>query len=50
MKQQKIPQAKLGIKHIYKFGEVIGKGSFGTVRRAVKRDSGEEVAIKTIQK
>ena len=50
MKQQKIPQAKLGIKQIYKFGEVIGKGSFGTVRRAVKRISGEEVAIKTIKK
>ena len=38
------------IKQIYTFHEVLGKGAFGVVLRGVKRDSGEEVAIKCIKK
>ena len=39
-----------GVKEVYKFTEIIGKGSFGTVRRAIHRDSGEQVAIKVMKK
>jgi calcium-dependent protein kinase len=34
----------------YNFGPKIGNGSFGSVRRAVKKETGQERAIKTIRK
>ena len=43
-------KTKCAIKKAYKLGEVIGKGCEGTVRRAVERKSGQEVAIKCIKK
>ena len=34
----------------YKFGETLGEGSFGTVRRAVHKQTGQERAIKIFKK
>jgi len=38
------------IHNFYTFEENIGEGSFGVVRRAYKKDTGEYFAIKTIDK
>ena len=43
-------QKALPIKKIYKFGEVIGMGSYGTVRRAWERETGVQVAVKIMRK
>jgi calcium/calmodulin-dependent protein kinase I len=45
-----LEESKHDIKKVYKFDEKIGKGSFGTVLRAVERETGQEVAIKCIKK
>jgi len=37
-------------KKLYEFQETLGAGSFGTVRKAVVKETGEEVAIKIILK
>ncbi|RPA89895.1 kinase-like protein [Choiromyces venosus 120613-1] len=34
----------------YKFGSIIGKGAFATVRRAIDRRTGDAYAVKSIQK
>eukprot|EP01016_Furgasonia_blochmanni_P007073 TRINITY_DN12834_c0_g1_i12.p1 TRINITY_DN12834_c0_g1~~TRINITY_DN12834_c0_g1_i12.p1 ORF type:complete len:379 (-),score=126.99 TRINITY_DN12834_c0_g1_i12:113-1249(-) len=38
------------IKDDYKFDKVLGEGSFAVVRKGIKKSSGEEVAIKIIDK
>lgn len=38
------------IKEFYKIERIIGKGSFATVRRAKKRDTGERFAVKILSK
>ena len=38
------------INNFYTFEETLGEGSFGKVRRSSKRETGEVVAIKTINK
>ena len=38
------------IKQFYILGDRLGEGSFGVVRKAVRRTTGEEVAVKTIEK
>jgi serine/threonine protein kinase len=38
------------LEDVYDVGEVIGHGHFATVRKGVHRHSGEQVAIKAIQK
>lgn len=39
-----------GVYESYDFGELVGQGAFALVRQAVKRDTGERVAIKIIDK
>lgn len=41
---------KTNIKDDYKFTKKLGEGSFGVVRKAVHKQTGEEVAIKIISK
>ena len=41
---------KTKINDEYKFGETLGEGSFGTVRRAVHKQTGQERAIKIFKK
>jgi serine/threonine protein kinase len=42
---------RTGIKKVYEIDKkVIGKGQFATVRRAVHRQTGQEVAVKKIHK
>ncbi len=42
---------RTGVKRVYEIDkEVIGSGKFATVRRAKHRQTGEEVAVKTIYK
>lgn len=38
------------VKQFYIMGEKIGEGTFGLVRKAVRRETGEEVAIKAMDK
>ena len=38
------------IKDEYKFDKVLGEGSFAVVRKGIKKSTGEEVAIKIIDK
>jgi calcium/calmodulin-dependent protein kinase I len=38
------------VKQFYVMGEKIGEGTFGIVRKAVRKDTGEEVAIKAMDK
>jgi len=38
------------IKKNYKFGKVLGEGSFATVRLAVRKSTHEQVAVKIIDK
>jgi len=44
------PAIELPLQMLYEVGEVIGRGHFATVHRAKHRVTGEEVAIKAIQK
>ena len=39
-----------GIYESYDFGEVVGQGAFALVRQAVKRETGEKVAVKIIDR
>lgn len=38
------------IEDVYTFDKVLGEGSFGIVKRAIKKDSGEAYAVKMINK
>lgn len=38
------------VKDFYKFETTLGKGQFGTVRKAIKKENGEEFAIKVLDK
>lgn len=38
------------IANFYVFTEVIGEGSSGVVRKAIKKDTGEELAVKSVEK
>ena len=38
------------IHEVYKFEDVIGKGSFGQVRKAIRTGSNNAVAVKIIEK
>ena len=38
------------IKETYKIETTLGKGSFATVKRAKKRDTGERFAVKVLSK
>jgi 3-phosphoinositide dependent protein kinase-1 len=38
------------INEIYEFGEILGKGSFGSVRRAIRKGTNFEFAVKVIDK
>lgn len=39
-----------GVYDLYDFGELVGQGAFALVRQAVKRETGEKVAVKIIDK
>ena len=41
---------KENIKDHYKFDKVLGEGSFAVVRKAIKKSTGEEFAVKIIDK
>lgn len=38
------------IEDVYTFDKVLGEGSFGIVKRAIKKDTGEAFAVKMIKK
>ena len=38
------------IEDIYEFGEILGKGSFGSVKRAIRKGTNFEFAVKVIDK
>ncbi|XP_066561662.1 NUAK family SNF1-like kinase 1 isoform X2 [Amia ocellicauda] len=41
---------KHNLKHRYELLETLGRGTYGKVKKAIERDSGREVAIKSIRK
>ena len=38
------------IEDLYEFGEILGKGSFGSVKRAIRKGTNFEFAVKVIDK
>lgn len=50
MNYSSVNYRKDNIKDNYKFDKVLGEGSFAVVRKGIKKSTGEEVAIKIIDK
>lgn len=46
----KVEDPSQSIKNFYSFNDRIGEGTFGIVRRATHKETGEEFAVKTIKK